>query len=222
LILCVVYRSPNSTDDTNKVLLQSVVEMYDKKLDNLIFIGDFNLPGIYWNNWCSSNNNPFEIDFINILGDFYILQHVSCPTRFRGSNTPHILDLIISNDSFIEEVKHLGNNEHYVINVTKFIKICRIQQFAGYFRKLTRLLYYCGQYVYSSLYSKFNNAIMKLFLWNSCWRVKLCDLYEWINSVNWGLISNRIVAVWNSLPNIVVSAEPTNIFKNRLDKFWMN
>jgi len=28
--------------------------------------------------------------------------------------------------------------------------------------------------------------------------------------------SNRIVAVWNSLPNIVVNAESTNIFKNYL------
>ena len=34
--------------------------------------------------------------------------------------------------------------------------------------------------------------------------------------------SNRIVSLWNSLPNIVVSAESTNIFKNRLDKFWAN
>ena len=34
--------------------------------------------------------------------------------------------------------------------------------------------------------------------------------------------SNRIAAIWNSLPNIVVSAESTNIFKNRLDKFWAN
>ena len=32
--------------------------------------------------------------------------------------------------------------------------------------------------------------------------------------------SNRVVAVWNSLPNMVVSAESTNIFKNRLDKLW--
>ena len=31
--------------------------------------------------------------------------------------------------------------------------------------------------------------------------------------------SNIIVSLWNSLPNIVVSAESTNIFKNRLDKF---
>jgi len=34
--------------------------------------------------------------------------------------------------------------------------------------------------------------------------------------------SNRIIAVWNSLPNIVVDAESTNIFKNRLDRFWVN
>ena len=65
-----------------------------KKLDKLIFIGDFNLPGIDWNNWCSSNNNQLEIDFTNILRDFYLLQHVSCPTRTRGSDTPHILDLV--------------------------------------------------------------------------------------------------------------------------------
>jgi len=32
------------------------------------------------------------------------------------------------------------------------------------------------------------------------------------------LFSNRIVTGWNSLPNIVVSAESTNIFKNRLNK----
>ena len=34
--------------------------------------------------------------------------------------------------------------------------------------------------------------------------------------------SNRIVSIWNSLPITVVSAESTNIFENRLDKFWAN
>ena len=31
---------------------------------------------------------------------------------------------------------------------------------------------------------------------------------------------NRVVNIWNSLPNHVVSANTTNVFKNRLDKFW--
>ena len=34
--------------------------------------------------------------------------------------------------------------------------------------------------------------------------------------------NNRVVALWNSLPNQVVLAESVNIFKNRLDKFWEN
>jgi len=34
--------------------------------------------------------------------------------------------------------------------------------------------------------------------------------------------TNRIVNMWNSLPNEVVHAECTNTFKSRLDKFWSN
>ena len=34
--------------------------------------------------------------------------------------------------------------------------------------------------------------------------------------------SNRVVNIWNSLPNRVVSANTTNTFKARLGKFWRN
>jgi len=34
--------------------------------------------------------------------------------------------------------------------------------------------------------------------------------------------SNRVVNIWNSSPNWVVSANTTNTFKARLDKFWHN
>ena len=33
-------------------------------------------------------------------------------------------------------------------------------------------------------------------------------------------VSNRVVNTWNSLPNWVVSANTTDTFKTRLDKFW--
>ena len=33
---------------------------------------------------------------------------------------------------------------------------------------------------------------------------------------------NRVVNKWNSLPNWVVSANTTDTFKARLDKFWYN
>jgi len=34
--------------------------------------------------------------------------------------------------------------------------------------------------------------------------------------------SIRIISVWNSLSNIIINVESTNIFKNRLDRFWAN
>jgi len=33
---------------------------------------------------------------------------------------------------------------------------------------------------------------------------------------------NRIIPLWNSLPDYVVSSPTLNIFKARLDKFWEN
>jgi len=34
--------------------------------------------------------------------------------------------------------------------------------------------------------------------------------------------TDRVVNIWNSLPNWGVTAESTNIFKTRLDTFWHN
>ena len=34
--------------------------------------------------------------------------------------------------------------------------------------------------------------------------------------------SDRIVAIWNGLPNTVVYVESNDTFKTRLDKFWAN
>jgi len=34
--------------------------------------------------------------------------------------------------------------------------------------------------------------------------------------------TNRVVNIWNSLPNKVVLADSVNCCKSRLDKFWLN
>jgi len=36
------------------------------------------------------------------------------------------------------------------------------------------------------------------------------------------IFAPRIVNVWNSLPEIVISADTTDTFKRRLDKFWQH
>jgi len=35
-------------------------------------------------------------------------------------------------------------------------------------------------------------------------------------------LTNRVVKIWNSLPNWVVTAESINTFKTRLDTLWHN
>ena len=34
--------------------------------------------------------------------------------------------------------------------------------------------------------------------------------------------TNRVVDYWNSLPNCVVTANNTNVFKRRLDQYWQH
>jgi len=34
--------------------------------------------------------------------------------------------------------------------------------------------------------------------------------------------ASRIMSIWHSLPNWIVSANTTNTFKNRLGRFWQN
>jgi len=40
-----------------------------------------------------------------------------------------------------------------------------------------------------------------------------CDLRKYF-------FTNRVVNIWNSLANYVITAESVNSFKSRLDKFW--
>jgi len=68
--LCIIYKGPNSSDHNNKLLLNIVAAMCEKKWA-IFFLGDFNFQGIDWNNWCFINNTQFEIKFINLLRDMY-------------------------------------------------------------------------------------------------------------------------------------------------------
>ena len=72
-------------------------------------VGDFNLPGIYWDSWTSDANNRNEELFIETLRDNYLYQHVTKNTRGRGSDAPHLLDLILTNEEgMVNQVNHLA------------------------------------------------------------------------------------------------------------------
>ena len=110
LVLGCIYRSPssNSTTSTEAVgdLLREVVNTLPS---HLVITGDFNYSDINWTNWCLSDSlySPSQ-HFIETLQDCYLFQHVTEPTRFRTGHSPHILDLILTNEGgMISELQHL-------------------------------------------------------------------------------------------------------------------
>lgn len=54
LILTLLYRSPSSSDENNKLLLDLMQEIRGKKATYKIIMGDFNLPQINWENYTTS------------------------------------------------------------------------------------------------------------------------------------------------------------------------
>ena len=130
LLVCVVYRSPNSSDDNNKLMFDLLRYINKFNKDKFIIIGDFNFPGIDWDHWITRNKNKLELEFINLLQDNFLIQHVTFPTRARGNDDPHILDLIITNIDFInciENLSPLGKSDHAVLNVISSIQSSNTQ-----------------------------------------------------------------------------------------------
>ena len=87
-------------------------------------MGDFNLQNIDWDNWHSHGESADtnEYKFIECLQDNYLYQQVNKPTRFRGDDTPHTLDMIITNEeNTVTDISYespLGKSDHCVICFT--------------------------------------------------------------------------------------------------------
>ena len=110
-----VYRSPNSTNENNKAVL-NFVSKFSMFPGFKILVGDFNCPNMNWDTWCTSS--PFELKFLDTLRKNFLTQYVDKPTRARGTDTPHILDLIISAENFLQNLYYespLGKSDHCVL-----------------------------------------------------------------------------------------------------------
>ena len=117
LVIGNIYRSPNSNVENNNELC-SLIQELSEKFSKFIVVGDFNFGDINWKSWCSTHNSGSSCEFINVLRDNLLLQHVDFPTRGRGLDSPHILDLVITNKDIVETVDHLaalGKSDHSVL-----------------------------------------------------------------------------------------------------------
>ena len=55
-------------------------------------MGDFNYPGIDWNVYSARRENSEEQKLVECILDNFMFQFVHKPTRWRGTNTPNVLD----------------------------------------------------------------------------------------------------------------------------------
>jgi hypothetical protein len=107
LLIGVIYRSPNSSSDNNKILNSRCT----------LIVGDFNHPEIDWADGSSpgDGNHPASL-FLESVRDSFVIQNISKPTHFRGKQTPNILDLVFtSEESMIDELRHeapFGKSHH--------------------------------------------------------------------------------------------------------------
>jgi len=60
--------------------------------------------------------------------------------------------------------------------------------------------------------------LLNNFAFNIAFNTVYCEQFVSLNSGSY-CFTNHVVNIWNSLPNWVVIAENTNIFKARLDTF---
>ena len=103
------YRSQQATDN-------EVDELYSAirlaSAQQVLIMGDFNFPHINWSNL--ESNDKSNKQFIDLIQDCYLTQHVLDPTR--GSN---ILDLVLTSESSmvdtVEVREHFATSDHNIL-----------------------------------------------------------------------------------------------------------
>ena len=105
----IIYRSPNSNGENNEQLLILIGEFMRLRGQKII-LGDFNMPQITWNipsipQYWQLIEGSWEARLLDVIRRCYLIQHVQEPTRARGINEPAILDLVLSDTEFIENLK---------------------------------------------------------------------------------------------------------------------
>lgn len=116
LLIGIIYRSPSERSiEHNSKLRELLVEASNKGFTHILIMGDFNYPDIDWVNYNSrgdKTDSP-EYKFVDTVQDCFLFQHINKPTRWKGTQTPNILDLILTNEeqmvNNIEYSSPLGN-----------------------------------------------------------------------------------------------------------------
>ncbi len=127
LLDCCTCRSDSGSEENNYNLLSQIKKLLssnDCNTDKLIIVGDFNLSSIDWESWMTKLDSTTDLNFnfIELLRDYYLVQHVSRPTRGHCNNNLNVPDLIITNNiteiSNLDFLSPLGKSDHCVLQLS--------------------------------------------------------------------------------------------------------
>lgn len=108
LTVGVCYKSPNVEECELEQLFCSIKHA---SRNQVLVMGDFNYPDIDWD---SLNHDQSSSEFMNLILESYLFQHVSEPTRDKN-----ILDLVFtSEESMIDNIEvreHLSTSDHNIL-----------------------------------------------------------------------------------------------------------
>ena len=91
-----MYRSPTSSQENDRELFSLISYLNVKFSDHLVLVGYFNYSSIDLQRWTGSGNSMNSDEkFIDVLQKNGLHQHITIPTRQRGDDEPHVLDLVI-------------------------------------------------------------------------------------------------------------------------------
>ena len=109
VIFGLVYRSPNTSEENNRSLLNCINAAADKRI---VVFGDFNYPDI---DWTTSTSGPHGRDFLSVVSDCFLFQHIDFPTR--GENC---LDIVLSSEEYmvsdVTDMGKIGSSDHTTIS----------------------------------------------------------------------------------------------------------
>ena len=117
LAVSCVYRSP-STCEQGDVFLRGKLDRLFTMAPQVVIMGDFNLPEIQWAHQTCPTTGVSGC-FLDWFDSHALHQHVEQYTRFRGSQTPSVLDLVLSTSEHgifnMHYLPPIGKSDHAVI-----------------------------------------------------------------------------------------------------------
>ena len=111
-----IYRSPNSAASNNEHLMKNMM-WASTNYDEVVIVGDINLPSVRWE--ADEASGVFPREFLSATSDLNLEQLVTENTRFRHGQFPSLLDLILTDQpDIVQNIEYLppiGKSDHVTI-----------------------------------------------------------------------------------------------------------